>query len=205
MTTTMSGDNTTTTAIGPHLPTEALLDYWLHDSDAATTDAVDEHLMHCDACGQALDALVALGEGIREALRAGTVGAVTSAAFVQRLAGQGLKVREYRLPPGGSVNCSVAPDDELLVSHLELPSSLLKGVQRLDLHVELSLEPGVRHERQDIPFDPQAGEVVHVVKLAEVRRRPAHTLQATLVAVDDTGTRELGRYVFRHQPWAGGA
>lgn len=159
--------------------------------------------MQCDACGQALDALAALGEGIREALRAGAVGAVTSAAFVQRLAGQGLKVREYRLPPGGSVNCSVAPDDELLVSHLELPS--LQGVQRLDLHVELSLEPGVRHERHDIPFDPQAGEVVYVAKLAEVRRRPAHTVLATLLAVDATGARELGRYLFRHQPWGGGA
>jgi hypothetical protein len=195
--------NTTRTTMAPHLTAEALLDYWLHDSDAAATDAADEHLMQCDACGRALDALAALGEGIREALRAGAVGAVASAAFAQRLAGQGLKVREYRLPPGGSVNCSVAPDDELLVSHLELPSPLPQGVQRLDLHVELSHEPGVRHERQDIPFDPQAGEVVYVVKLADVRRRPAHTLQATLVAVDGAGTRELGRYVFNHRPWAG--
>lgn len=198
----MSSNNSTPSATGPHLPTEALLDYWLHDSDAATTEAVDEHLMQCDACGQALDALVALGEGIREALRAGTVGAVASAGFAQRLAGQGLKVREYRLPPGGSVNCAVAPDDELLVSRLELPL-LPPGVQRLDLHVELSLEPGVRHERQDVPFDPQAGEVVYVVKLAEVRRRPAHTVQATLLAVDAGGAREVGRYVFNHRPWAG--
>lgn len=201
----MSGSSTTTPTMGPHLPAETLLDYWLHDSDLATTDAVDEHLMQCDACGQALDALAALGEGIREALRAGAVGAVTSAAFAQRLAGQGLKVREYRVPPGGSVNCSVAPDDELLVSHLDLPPSLSQGVQRLDLHVEFSHEPGVRHERQDIPFDPQAGEVVVVSKLAQVRRQPAHTVQATLLAVDATGTRELGRYLFRHQPWAGGA
>jgi hypothetical protein len=194
----------TPTALGPHLPSDVLLDYWLHDSDAATTDAVDEHLMQCDACGQALDALAALGDGIRDALRAGTVGAVTSAAFVQRLAGQGLKVREYRLPPGGSVNCSVAPDDELLVSHLELPPEVLQGAQRLDLRVEDSLEPGVQRERHDIPFDAQAGEVVYVVKLAEVRRRPAHTVQATLVAVDAGGAREVGRYLFRHQPWAGG-
>jgi hypothetical protein len=198
----MSDDNDRNPGTGPHLGSAALLDYWLGDSDAAATDAVDAHLMQCDVCGQALDALVALGQGIRDALRAGAVGAVMSTGFAQRLAGQGMKVREYRLPPGGSVNCSVAPDDDLLVSRLALPP-LPAGLQRLDLHVELSLQPGVRHVRQDIPFDAQAGEVVQVVKLAEVRRRPAHTLRATLVAVDDGGEREVARYTFHHGPWAG--
>ena len=129
-------------AAAGHLSVDALLDYWLHDSDAAATDAVDEHLMHCDACGQALDELIALGDGVRAAFRAGAVAAVASDAFVQRLAGQGLRVREYRLPHNGSVNCTVAPEDDLLVSHLEAP---LQGVQRLDAVCELSLEPGVQH------------------------------------------------------------
>ncbi|HET9977362.1 MAG TPA: hypothetical protein VFQ20_08010 [Burkholderiaceae bacterium] len=190
-------------ATAPHLSTEALLDYWLGDAGSAATDAADEHLMQCDACGQALDELVALGQGIRDAWRAGTVGGVFSSAFVQRLAAQGLRVREYRLVPGGSVNCTVAPSDELLVSHLALPP--LQGVQRLDLRVEGSLQPGVRHELHDIPFDPLAGEVLYVSKVADVRPLPAHTLQATLLAVDDAGARELGRYVFNHRPWTGTA
>jgi hypothetical protein len=195
-----------TAAAGAHLGAEALLDYWLGDSDSAATEAADEHLMQCDACGQALDELVALGQGIRDAWRAGTVGGVFSAGFVQRLAGQGVQVREYRLAPGGSVNCTVAPGDDLLVSHLALPQPPLQtGVQRLDLHVEVSLEPGVRHELHDIPFDARAGEVLYVSKVANIRPLPAHTVQATLLAVDDAGARELGRYTFRHQPWAGGA
>ena len=113
-----------------------------------------------------------------------------------------MKVREYRLPPGGSVNCTVAPEDELLVSHLDL-APLQAGAQRLDLHVEVSLQPGVRHERHDIPIDPQAGEVVYVSKLADIRRRPAHTVQAMLVAVDDGSERVVARYRFNHRPWAG--
>lgn len=193
-----------TRATDPHLGPAALLDYWLGDSDSAATEAADAHLMQCDACGQALDELVALGQGIRDAWRAGAVGGVVSAAFVRRLAGQGLQVREYRLAPGGSVNCTVAPGDELLVSHLALPQPLQASVQRLDLHVEVSLEPGVRHELHDIPYDPQAGEVLYVSKVAEVRPRRAHTVQATLLAVEGSGTRELGRYVFNHEPWAGG-
>lgn len=201
----MSQDHDHTASSGPHLPTDVLLDYWLGDCDAIATEAVDAHLMQCDACGLALDALVALGHGIRDAWRAGRVGGVLGAGFIQRLAGQGLRVREYRVPAGGSVNCTVAPGDELLVSRLALPQPLRPGVQRLDLHVQSSLEPGVRHELHDIPFDPQAGEVFWVNKVAEVRLQPAHTAQATLVAVDGTGACELARYVFDHRPWAGSA
>jgi hypothetical protein len=183
-----------------HPSIAALLDYWLHDGDAATTDRVDEHLMRCDACGQVLDELAALGDGVRAAFRAGAVAAVTSGAFVQRLASQGLKVRAYRVPHNGSVDCTVAPEDELLASHLVAP---LRGVERLDALAEQSTEPGVQHRLQDVPFDPQAGEVLYVPKLAEVRQMPAHTLKITLLSVEPGGTRELGRYTFHHRPWPG--
>jgi hypothetical protein len=198
----MSDDTNHSPGTGPHLSTGALLDYWLGDSDAAATDAVDVHLMQCDACGQALDALVAMGRGIRDALRAGAVGGIVGADFVQRLAQQGLRVREYRLTPGGSVNCTVAPDDDLLVSRLVVAQPL-HGVQRLDLHVELSFEPAVRHEMQDIPFDARSGEVFWVNKVAELRPRLAFTAQARLLAVEGTTAREVGRYTFDHRPWAG--
>ena len=183
-----------------HPSLATLLDYWLHDSDAATTETVDEHLMRCDACGQQLDELLALGDGVRAAFRAGAVATVTGAAFVQRLAAQGLKVRAYRVPHNGSVNCSVAPDDELLVSHLEAP---LQGVERLDARAELSVEPTVQHRFEDLPFDPQSGEVLYVSKLAQVRLMPAHTLTITLLSVAPGGAREVGRYAFHHRPWPG--
>ena len=184
-----------------HPTLAALLDYWLHDSDAAATEALDEHLLACDDCGRRLDELVALGEGVRAAWRAGAVAAVASGAFLQRLADQGTRVRAYRVPRNGSVNCTVAPEDELLASHLEVP---LEGVGRVDAVLELSTEPGVQHRLQDVPFDPQAGEVVYLPRIAEARRMPAHTLRVTLLAVDDAGTRELGRYSFHHRPWRGG-
>jgi hypothetical protein len=182
-----------------HLPTDLLLAYWLRETDASATDAVDEHLMQCETCGQALDAMVALGEGVREAFRAGAVAAITGRAFVQRLAAQGLRIREYRLPHNGSVNCTVAPDDDLLVSRLEAP---LTGVQRLDAVIELSIEPGVRRELHDIPFDAEAGEVVQVVNVTQVKALPEHVMHLRLLAVDPVGRREVGRYEFRHRPWA---
>ena len=187
-------------ANGEHLSTEALLDYWLGDSDAATTEAAEEHLMRCDACGEALDGLIALGDGVRAALRAGALSIATSGAFIEHLTVRGLKVREYRVPQGGSVNCTVAPDEDLLVSRLAAP---LQGVQRLDIRMRLSFEPGAAHEQHDVPFDARSGEVVFVTRLEAVRRQPAHTAEITLLAVAPEGTRELGRYTFHHRPWPG--
>lgn len=183
-----------------HPSPEALLDYWLDHSDAAATDALDEHLMQCDACGAVLDGLVALGDGVRTALRRGEVTAIASDAFVQHLAGSGQRVREYRLPLNGSVNCTVAPDDHFLVARLAAP---LAGVERLDMLAQRSTGPALTQRLQDIPFDAQAGEVIYVAKIAEIKQLPAHTLQLTLLAVAPGDTRELGRYTFNHRPWPG--
>jgi len=45
--------------------------------------------------------------------------------------------------------------------------------------------------------------VLYLPKLAEVRQMPAHTMQVTLLAMEPGGTREVGRYTFRHRPWPG--
>ncbi len=182
-----------------HLALDELLDYWLHDSDEARTEFIDEHLMQCEDCGRALDGLVALGEGIRAAFRAGAVSTVAPAAFVQRLAAQGLSVREYRLAPYGSVNCTVAPDDDVLVARMQVP---LGGVQQLDAVLELSIEPGKRHELRDLPFDASTGEVLQLYRIAHMKQLPDHIAQVTLLAVEPGGRRELGRYTFHHRAWA---
>ena len=184
-----------------HLAIDALLEYWLRETDASTTDAVDEHLMRCEACGRVLDGLVALGDGVRAAFRSGAVAAMATDAFLKRVVGRGVQVREYRLPHNGSVNCTVAPEDELLVAHLETP---LQGVERLDAVVTLSFAPDVQHRLEDVPFDAQAGEVLWLPKFDLIRNAPAHTAEVTLLSVDADAAHELGRYTFRHQPWPGG-
>lgn len=181
---------------GGHLALDELLAYWLHETDSGTTGLVEQHLMACDACGEQIDELAALAQGVRAAVRAGAVGAVASAAFVQRLGAQGLRVREYRVERNGSVICSVAPDDDVLVARLAAP---LAGVQRLDVLVEWSVEPGVQHRLEDIPFDPQAAELVFLPRLSLVRQHPRHVARLVLLAVEPAGgTRELGSYTFRH-------
>jgi len=130
--------------------------------------------MRCDSCGEALDELIALGEGVRSAFRAGEVWVASSEAFARRVAGEGRRVREYRLAHNGSVHCTVAPDDEVLLTRVAAP---LQGVRRLDVEVENSLAPGESQRLEDVPFDPEAGEVVWLANIARIRELPEHTMR----------------------------
>lgn len=185
------------TAPTPHLDWPQLVGYWLGDGDAAATEAIDEHLMQCDDCGARLDEVVALSRGVRDAFAGGRVASILSAPFVDALKAAGHRIREYRVPPDGSVNCAVGPDDELLVSRIGVPGAALAGVERLDALFALSL--GHQERLSDIPFDAAAGEVVFAPRLETVRTLPSHDLVVRLLAVGAAGEREIGRYTFHHQ------
>ncbi len=173
-----------------------LVDYWLGDADAAANDAIDEHLLGCDSCGATLDALIALGHGVRAAFDAGLVGTVVSAAFIDRLAERGLRVREYRVPNHGSVECSVAPDDDFVVSRLQ---ASLAGVTRLDA---VSRSAAGEERRRDVPFDAARDELLIAPKVSRLRGLPASRLDLELIAVDAGGVeRSIGRYTLNHHPW----
>jgi hypothetical protein len=175
-----------------------LLDWWHHDTDDAVTQALDAHLVRCGPCGEALDTLLALGEGVRRALRDGEVAAVLSAGFVERLRAQGLRMHELRLQHNGSALCMVSPDDQLLLARLAAP---LRGVKRLDLVIESSYAPGLPQRLQDVPFDARRGELLFAPGMAQVRRQPAHAVLMRLLAVVQGSDRLVGRYTLRHRPW----
>ncbi len=179
---------------GSHPGLERLLDYWFGDTDDAATDAIDAHLLRCDACGAALDGVVALVRGVRGLFAGGQVGAVVSAVFVDRLIEKGLRVRRYQVPCNGSVACSVAPGDEVLVSLLQAP---LAGVRRLDLAADFSFG-GDTVWLRDVPFDAGSGAVVWLSQVAAVRSLPAHRMRVRLLSVQGEHAREIGHYTFHH-------
>ena len=176
------------------LPT--LIEYWLDELGAAATERIDEHIIACAACSDQLAQIVALSNGVRAAFRDGFVRAFVTGAFVDRLIERGVRVREYRVARGGGVNCSVAPEDEVVVGRLEVP---LEGVTRLDV-VAHQLTDIAEERFRDIPFAAAAGEVVLAAKAALLRAAPAHRARLRLIAVDADGERLLGEYTFRHSP-----
>lgn len=179
---------------------ETLLAYWLGELDEARTQQVDRHLLGCDRCGAELDALIALGDGVRRAFDAGLVGTAVGPGFVQRLAGRGLRLREYVVPRNGSVLCRIEPEDDVVLGRLQAP---LAGLARVDLVRHPPGGGAVRAE--DIPFDGASGEVVIVTPAAYLRGLPTSVERMELFAVDAAGERLLGDYTFNHRAADAGA
>jgi hypothetical protein len=184
----------TTSACNAPMALAALVEYWLGELDKTAEGKIDEHLLGCSGCSEMLAELVGLARGIRTAFREGAVHAFVTDAFVKGLAEQGVRLREYRVVHNGSVNCTVAPEDEVIVARLEAP---LAGVSRLDAISYTSTDAPAEISR-DIPFNATSGQVVFTPKTAQLRLMPSYQHRVRLVAVDASGERVVGNYTFNH-------
>ena len=177
-----------------HAEFDTLLAYWLGELDEASEAQLEEHYLGCAECSARLAEVEALAAGVRSAFAGGRVATVMPPAFVERLRSAGVRLREYRVARNGSVNCSVGPEDQLLVSRLEVP---LEDVERVDAVVMLE---DAAHRLEDIPFDRASGEVVLAPGIEHIRALPAHRQVVRLLAVGAGGERVLGEYTFNHSP-----
>jgi anti-sigma factor RsiW len=85
-----------------------LAGYWLAALAGLEEEAVEEHLFTCDECGARLREVMALSDGIRKVAREGNLLIVVTDAFLKKVVGEGLRVREYAPPRGGNVQCTVS-------------------------------------------------------------------------------------------------
>jgi anti-sigma factor RsiW len=175
---------------------ETLIAWWLGELPDAQASAVEEHFFGCARCTRRLEDVAALGAAVRAAVHEGKVSLVVSARFVEAMKQAGLRLREYRLDAGGSVNCTIGAHDDAVISRLRAP---LDGVKRLDL-VRLQAGGAPQVRLADVPFDPQTGEVLVVPSAAWLKAMPAFTLRMQLVAVGEAGDRPIGEYTFNHSP-----
>jgi len=180
-----------------HVDLETLVAWWLGEAPATEGEKVEEHVFACARCAARLEWLAALAEGVRAAVRGGRVGLFVSAGFVDALAREGLRLREYRLDPGASVSCTIGADDDAVVSRLRAP---LAGVRRIDVLHRVSAGGVEAPEERiaDVPFDAAAGEVLLIPGAAALKAMPSHTVHVRLVAAGEGAERPLGEYTFLH-------
>lgn len=178
---------------------DQLVRYWLDELDEAQSEAIEKHFLGCDACSSELRSIAELDHGIQACAEQGGMHAIVSETFVQEMNERGLRIREYHVPRNGSVRCTIAPDDDVLISRIEVP---LTGVERLDL--EWDGDPafaGVRWE--DVPFHAEAGTVLLANSVAYVRSLPEATGILRAFAVEPGERTLLGEYTFHHTPFPG--
>lgn len=178
-------------------PLTTLIEYWLGELGGAQEEALEEHLFGCDECHARLRHLANLGRDIRETVRSGEIGMILTPSFVTRLQHSGLQVREYRLQPGGSVNCTIAPEDDLVIAHLHAP---LAGIKRLDL-VGIDVTGGRDWRIEDIAFAPDSEDVSVATDTAALRRLTYATLRMELRAVEGAQELVVASYTFNHSPY----
>ena len=162
----------------------------LDDLPAAEVPAVEEHLLACGRCARVLERLIELGDGVRELVGAGKLRFAVGADTLQRLQDSGLVAKVYRLPAGGSVNCSVGANDVYISAEL---TADLRDVGRLDAIKHL-----LGHSRRitDIPFDRERG-IVRTVELGDFLRT-LPTTQMVFELVDGTTDRSIAKFYFNH-------
>jgi len=191
----MSGDSVRQSNCPNPIDAAILADYWMGVLPASEEETVEEHLLGCDACGERLREVIALAEGVRNLAREGSLRMVVSDTFLERAAQEGLRIRQYAPPPGGGVQCTVTPEDDLVIGRL---AAKLEGAKRVDL----SICDGQGTEQlrlSDIPVNPGAGSVIVQESITFLKAAPNNTMILRLVTVDESGGDHLlGEYTFNH-------
>ena len=173
----------------------ALADYWLGALTKPEEEAAEQHLFTCDECGARLREVIALAEGVRKLAREGSLRMVVSDTFLKRAAEEGLRIREYAPPAGGSVQCTVTAEDDILIGRL---AANLSGAKRVDLCI--CDERGVEQLRlPDIPVASGADSVAVQESITFAKAAPSNKMVMRLVTFDKAGSeRLLGEYTFNH-------
>jgi len=171
-----------------------LMDYWLALLPSTVEQAVDLHLLGCDACSDRLRETIALSESLSHVARSGELPVIVSDAFVRHAIAAGRQVREYAAMPGESVPCTVSADDDYLVARL---GADLRGAGRVDLSLDMrGSEVG---RLADIPVHAETGQVICQMSIGWSKAAPDNSVLMRLLSVDEAGAeRMLGEYAFHH-------
>jgi hypothetical protein len=178
------------------LDAAVLAEYWLAALSPDEEEAVEEHLFTCDECGARLGEAIALAEAVHDLGRQGSLLMVVSDTFLERVAEEGMRVRQYAPPKGGSIACTVTAEDDFLIGRL---TADLSEAKRIDLclcdeHVTEKLRLA------DVPFHPAAGGVAFQQPIGYAKAAPSETVIARLIGFDAAGGEGLlGEYTFHHQ------
>jgi hypothetical protein len=172
-----------------------LLSWWLDELEETAAAEVEEHLFECDECAARLREILRLGAAIKQTLLDGRISTAVTPSFVARLRDDGSRLREYAPEAGGSVCCTIAPQDDFVISHLR---ATLEGVRQVDVEIDAD---GQTHRLVHVPFDPASGEVTLIPPTVLLREMGTSTHRMRLFAVTPDEQRLLGEYTFEHEPW----
>jgi hypothetical protein len=169
-----------------------LLEYWLGEAGGTRADELEAHVFECDECAQALDDVARLGRDLIALVREGHISARATAGLVNRFSRDRLNVRQYSVRPGEVVQCTVTPQDELLLTRLILPEG---APARVDVSQRFYGHEARRIE--DVTIDRRAGEVVTFLP-ARPRQGDGSGRVEYVLHDPDAADRVIATYTLEH-------
>jgi len=173
-----------------------LSDYWTADVSPDDMERIEAHVFACTACTELLAEADELRRSIRDLARNGGFQAFVTDSLLNQLASDGVRVRSFAMNPGGSVQCAVWDDDDLLITRLRADFS---GVSAID--AVLQLENGEEWSRaSDVAVREGSRELIMALPAAVVRQAPEVPIRLTLRASSASrGDAPLAEYTFDHR------
>lgn len=191
---------TSPTCLAP-VPLHDLVDYAIGELPAPEQDPLEEHLFTCESCARRLESVYALGTAIATSVGQGPTSAVVSAGLIDTIARKGARVRQYHLVPGGAVACTVAPDDDFVVVHLEgIPEGVIDLAVEVDFLDHAAGASRATH-REGVPVDVTTHASVMLFPASLIRTYPRSRWTMNVRGRGAAGTVDLGPYLMEHTPW----
>ena len=173
-----------------------LSDYWTADVSHDDMERIEGHVFSCSACTELLADVESLRRSIGDVARTGGFQAFVTDSLLNQLASDGVRVRSFAMDPGGSVQCAVWDDDDVLVTRLRADFS---GVTAVD--AVMRLDTGEEWGRaSDIPVPEGNREVIMALPAAYVRRAPEVPMRLILrSSAASPEEAPLAEYTFDHR------
>jgi hypothetical protein len=181
------------------LSLESLIAYRQAELDVREDERIEEHLFECAVCSEQLETLERLGAGVARLMRSGLVFGGTTLSALEKAAAEGLRIGWYRLEPGQSVECTIAPGDDCNVARFAAPLSDIERVDMSFVYTEAGLQTfATRFE--DLVVDRAHQEVVILHPAPMLRRLGRVTIQIEMVAHERGEQRTVAHYTLYHSP-----
>lgn len=173
-----------------------LADYWTTDASPDDVERIETHVFACAACTELLAEADRLRRSIGDVARSGGFQAFVTDSLLNQFARDGVRVRSYVMDAGGSVQCAVWDDDDVLVTRLRADFS---GVSAVD--AVLKLDTGEEWGRAaDIPVPEGSREVIMALPAELVRRAPEVPIRLTIRSSSASPSEApLAEYTFDHR------
>jgi hypothetical protein len=173
-----------------------LSDYWTADVSPDDMERIEAHVFGCSACTELLADTDRLRRSIGEVARTGGFQAFVTDGLLNQFARDGVRVRTYAMDAGGSVQCAVWDDDEVLVTRLRADFS---GVTAIDAVMRLDTGEEWGHAA-DVPVPEGNREVIMALPAALIRLAPEVPIRLILrSSAASPEEAPLAEYTFDHR------